>query len=74
MNIGELKAFINDNNLPDEMPVGLLDLSTDDFTHGNYPVTKDTLLIEDYVKEEDGDVEGKMLFITFENSLNPNPI
>jgi hypothetical protein len=74
MNIGQLKAFIKEKNLPDDMPIGLLDLSTDDYTDGNYSITNENLLIEDYVKEEDGDVKGKMLFITFENSLNPNPI
>lgn len=72
MNIKELKEFIKD--LPDKMPVGLIDMTTDDFTDMNYPVKEENLLIEDYVKEEGGDIEGKMLFITFENCLNENPI
>lgn len=74
LTIGEFKKFIEDNNLPDEMPMGLWDLSTDDFTDGNYPLSEDQLLIEDYVKEEDGDIQGKMLFITFENNLNEDPL
>jgi len=72
MNVKELKEFLKD--LPDEMPVGLLDMTTDDFTDCNYPVNKDNLIIDDCVKEEGEDVSGKMLFITFENSLNENPI
>jgi hypothetical protein len=73
MTIKELKEFIKD--LPDDMPVGLLDMSTDDFTDGNYSLSTDNFMIDDYVKEE-GDMEplGKALFITFENHLNENPI
>lgn len=50
--IKDLKKFIEVNNLPDDMPVGLLDTTTDDY----------------------GKAKGKMLFITFENVLNENPI
>lgn len=72
MNIKDLKDFIKD--LPDEMPFGLMDLTTDDFHDGNYSISEEDLIIEDYVKEEEGEVQGKMLFLTFENKLNENPI
>ena len=72
MNVKKLKKFIE--NLPDEMPVGLMDTTTDDFTDMNYPVREHNLMVEDCVKEEGGEVVGKMLFITFENCLNENPI
>lgn len=74
MNIKQLKAQIK--NLPDEMPVGLLDLTTDDPLDSNYPVSKDTIHIGDYVDFHDNEnvIKGKMLFFTFENSLNENPI
>lgn len=73
MNIGELKQYIIDNDLPDEMPIGPLDLSTDDQDDGNYPVTIETLLVEGSV-DEHGDDGPNMLFITFDNKLNPNPL
>lgn len=72
MTVKDLKEYLKDK--PDEMPIGLLDLTTDDFGHCNYPVNKDNLLIEDYVRDEGEEIAGKMLFITFENSLNENPI
>lgn len=72
MTIKELKQCIAD--LPDEMPVGLMDETTDDFYALNYTITKENFVVDDYVKEEDGEIEGKMLFITFGNKLNPNPI
>ena len=73
MNVKELKDFIKD--LPDEMPVGLLDVTTDDFQDTNYFIEKEHLLIEDYVRDEgDMEVGGKMVFILFENKLNENPI
>ena len=59
MNIKELKEFIEANNLPDEMPVGLLDLTTDDFYDSNYGIAEKNLIIEDCVKEEDGEITGK---------------
>lgn len=72
MNIKELKEIIKD--LPDDMPVGLIDATTDDFSDMNYPLEKKHFAIDDYVKEEGGDIEGQMLFIYFENKLNENPI
>lgn len=72
MNIKELKSIIKD--LPDNMPVGLLDMTTDDFHAGNYSLKEEQFMVEDYVLEEGGEVEGKMLFIMFENKLNEDPI
>lgn len=74
MTIGELKQFIEKNNLPDNMSVGLIDTSTDDFDSLNYNIKEENLIVEDYVSEPEGEIEGKMLFITFENKLNPNPL
>ncbi len=73
MKIKDLKELIKD--LPDDMPFNLIDMSTDDFTDGNYAISKDSFMIEDYVLEE-GDMEpaGKALFLTFTNHLNENPI
>lgn len=74
MTIGEFKKYIKDNNLKDEMPMGILDTSTDDFDDCNYPVKEDTLVVEDYVDAVDREVIGKALYLTFENVLNENPI
>lgn len=73
MKIAELKKIIE--NLPDDMPVGLWDLSTDSFVDGNYKLSPQDCVVEDYIKEEDDtEIAGQMLFITFENKLNENPI
>ena len=72
MNIGKLKSLIKD--LPDEMPVGLVDSSTDDYDDGNYKLSESNLSIEDYVIEPEGETKGKMFVISFDNKLNPNPI
>lgn len=53
MNVKSLKEFLKDK--PDDMPIGLLDLTTDDMHDANYPVTEKTLHIGDYVKFEDAD-------------------
>jgi hypothetical protein len=68
MNIGELKNFIKD--LPEEMPVGLFDLSTDDYDYGNYKIENSNLSIEDFVTDPEGETKGKMLIISFKNKLN----
>ena len=72
MTILELKNIIKD--LPDDMPVGLLDETTDGFFDRNYALTDENFQIDECVAEEDGEVVGKMLFICFENKLNENPI
>ena len=72
MNVQELIYFLK--KLPNEMPVGLLDITTDDPTYMNYDLKKENLTIQDFSREYDGDVIGKMLFITFKNYLNENPI
>lgn len=60
--------------LPPGMPVGLIDLSTDNCIDSNYPLTIENFFVEDYVEEEGGEVKGKMVFIGFKNHLNENPI
>lgn len=78
--IKDLKNFIEKNNLPDDMPVGLLDTTTDDTDDMNYSLSDENFDVEDYYSEEDhrtddyGKPRGKMLFINFENKLNENPI
>jgi hypothetical protein len=72
MKVKDLKQLIND--LPDDMPIGLIDLTTDDFNDCNYPVEKENFEIMDWSEEEDGEPKGKALFLVFENKLNPNPI
>lgn len=75
-----MKNFIQLNNLPDDMPVGLLDTTTDDRDDMNYRLSDSSFEIEDYFSTEDegtddyGKPRGKMLFILFENKLNENPI
>ena len=78
MKIKDLKKIIE--NLPDEMPVGLLDLTTDETENMNYPLQESDFDIEDYYSSDDegtdnyGVPRGKMLFISFENKLNENSI
>lgn len=78
--IKDLKNFIEKNNLPDDMPVGLLDTTTDDTDEMNYSLSDENFQVEDYYSQEDdftdnyGKSRGKMLFINFENKLNENPI
>lgn len=72
MTIGELREVIKD--LPDDMPFALIDLSTDNYTDCNYPLSKASFEIMDYMEEEDGEPVGKALFIVFENKLNEDPI
>ena len=77
MKIKELKELIKD--LPDDMNFGLIDLTTDDTDDMNYSVSKDDFNVEDcYDNDSDsetyGEIKGKMLFLTFENKLNENPI
>ena len=60
MKIKDLKEFIKD--LPDEMPVQLVDLSTDDDYQSNYGLTSQDLAIVEF--EE---TDGKMLAISFWN-------
>jgi hypothetical protein len=70
MKVKDLKQLIND--LPDDMPIVLIDLTTDDFNDCNYPVEKENFEIMDWT--EKGEPKGKALFLVFENKLNPNPI
>jgi len=73
MKIKDLKRFLNE--LPDEMPVGILDMTTDDVDDANYPISRESLQIMEYVNfDEENEIKGEMLFFTFINSLNENPI
>ena len=74
MNVKELKQKLE--NLPDEMMVGLLDITTDDRDDMNYFISDEDVFVDDCYKEdnETGEPDGKMLFIAFENVLNDNPI
>jgi hypothetical protein len=69
MNVGELKKYLTD--LPDEMMIGIVDMSTDDFDDGNYGFSEDNLVIEDAVNDQGEVLPKKGLFITFDNKLNP---
>lgn len=72
--VGDLKKYLKD--LPDDMPVILLDTSTDSVEHANYALFDDDVYIDDYYIEdaEDDTPAGKAVFICFENMLNDDPI
>lgn len=75
--IKDFKNFIEQNNLPDDMPIQLLDVSTDDETEMNYSIAHRDLDVADYYDEPDNHnstPKGKMLYIQFVNKLNENPI
>ncbi len=73
MNIKELKRIIQD--LPDDMPVGLLDVTTDDFEDCNHALLAGDFCVDDYYSVDgDGEPLGKMLFIRFYNPFNDDPI
>lgn len=78
MKIKDLKKIIQD--LPDDMPFGLIDSTTDDTDDMNYSLSEENFQVEDCYDPEDegtdnyGVPKGKMLFIFFENKLNENPI
>ncbi len=74
MTVGELRTIIK--GLPKDMPVGLLDLSTDDAYSMSYMLKKEDFEIQDYYEDAETDNEpmGKALFICFDNKLNENPI
>jgi hypothetical protein len=71
MTIIELKQFIE--NLPNDAPVVLCDLSTDDPFECSYDLDIPSLDFSDLTDHED-EPKGKGLIICFHNKLNPNPI
>lgn len=78
MNVKDLKKIIE--NLPDEMPVQLLDLTTDVTEEMNYSLSETDFEVEDYYHPDDENTDnygvprGQMLYISFENKLNENSI
>lgn len=72
MTKGDLVKLIE--HLPDNMPVGLVDLSTDDIDESNYRLTPESFSVEYVEDPATGQQFGKALLITFVNKLNPNPL
>lgn len=72
LTIKDLKEKIQ--NLPDDMKVQLLDLTTDDPYESSYSLTPESCGVDDYVDMEDEEVAGQLFWISFENKLNENPI
>lgn len=87
MTVGDFKKWICQNDVPDDMPIILIDTTTDDTHDMNYFLdVKESLEIgdtypidgteEDYAEAgvEFGEPTGKAVMIFFENRLNENPI
>lgn len=75
--VGDFKKRLKD--LPDDMPVILMDISTDDVESCNYVFRNENVDIDDYYifesEEYDrGEPSGKALFLYFDNMLNDDPI
>jgi hypothetical protein len=75
--VGDFKRMFAD--LPDDMPVILLDSTTDNTDDMNYHFTNQEIDVDDYYNngsEEalEGIPAGKALFLYFDNKLNENPI
>jgi len=70
MTVGELQDILSQHDK--DMPVGLVDAGTDDLQKANYSISKADFFVEDYVKEEGGEVAGKGLFLSFENKRAPD--
>jgi hypothetical protein len=65
--------------LPEDMPVILLDTSTDDSDDMNYHFTNQEIEVDDYYRFDtedylEGKPVGKALFLYFDNKLNEDPI
>lgn len=83
MTVGEFKKYLEQNNVTDDMPILLIDTTTDDIDDRNYSLSiKDNLDIDDtYPGDDDypegveyGTPIGKGVIIYFDNKLNENPI
>lgn len=74
MNVKELKEIIED--LPDGMPVQLLDYTTDDDNDCNYHINKEDVCVVNGISDVDDPDSVRMNFVAiqFENKLNPNPL
>lgn len=65
--------------LPDDMPVILMDISTDDVESCNYVFRNENVDIDDYYifdseAYDRGEPSGKALYLYFDNMLNDDPI
>jgi len=72
MKVKDLKAILE--TLPDDMPVALLDISTDSNTNVTYPITRGSIITKEFFLHPGGPVVGEALFMAFKNRLNPNPV
>lgn len=72
MTVKQLKKYLS--NLPEDMNIGLIDSTTDDFHDRNYSIPEDNLIVDECCEDEGSDPCGTMLFIYFDNKLNENPI
>ena len=63
MKVGEFKKYLEENNISDDMPMGLLDMGSDDIWETNYSLEPQIL---DSV-DEDGEDAGKKIFFIFTN-------
>lgn len=78
MTVGQFKQFLKENNISDNIHMGILDESTDDAHDANYGIAESNISILDCTSQEDLEVPNaptkKGLFFTFSNVLNPNPV
>jgi hypothetical protein len=73
MTLGEFRKLTQD--LPDDMPFQLLDITTDDDYASNYAIKEENVSVSDYTADlDEGEVAGKAIYICFENKLNPNSL
>lgn len=74
MTVKKLKEIMAD--LPDDMPVQLLDSTTDDDHACNYHIDDEDVFVVEGVKDLDDPESEKLEFlaIQFENKLNENPV
>ncbi len=72
MKVKELKSFLE--KLPDDMPVGLMDLTTSnhDGVVYSFELSEKQLTVRDYFEDENGKPVGRVLLITFKNKLSKN--
>lgn len=72
MKVKELKEIIKE--MPDSMDVHLMDLTSDHPEDSVYTLSKGNFSVEKAFDITNDELEWDVLFITFKNKLNPNPI